>query len=83
VLPSRPPHTVGEPHPSKQGLKPYADGSFRHTPSTVGEPHPSKQGLKQALATGSGSKLSVGEPHPSKQGLKLPKDTMQHHCCPV
>jgi len=36
---------VGEPHPSKQGLKLYYNQDL-FSDVWVGEPHPSKQGLK-------------------------------------
>jgi len=39
---------VGEPHPSKQGLKPADGQHLSWDNSRVGEPHPSKQGLKQS-----------------------------------
>jgi len=62
--------TVGEPHPSKQGLKPR-DELEKAMLVRVGEPHPSKQGLKpRKEAEKLASQYMVGEPHPSKQGLK-------------
>jgi len=61
---------VGEPHPSKQGLK-RRNHEFRQPLNgIVGEPHPSKQGLKPYLDALKRGTPEVGEPHPSKQGLK-------------
>jgi len=39
---------VGEPHPSKQGLKLVSFPAIALPRDIVGEPHPSKQGLKHA-----------------------------------
>jgi len=46
---------VGEPHPSKQGLKQLLETTFERF-NFVGEPHPSKQGLKHRQALGLNSK---------------------------
>jgi len=63
---------VGEPHPSKQGLKRFLFETSTDFAFWVGEPHPSKQGLKHVEFVSTREQiLPVGEPHPSKQGLKL------------
>ncbi len=67
---------VGEPLPSKQGLKP-ALWSLVFWRVTVGEPLPSKQGLKHRKSRPSAFHIAVGEPLPSKQGLK-PVDDHVH-----